>query len=196
MKKLSSYQKLKAENENLYRDLLSLVKDYNSAESLFVRAAIELKINLEEAVFFGDRDPIIFEDGKFETSDPETINLLKGFKGCHTAEDPNNCDKNIIGLSIEFDDKSKNLVFKDNTTPIIQVGTEPFPSSTAEDPNSKESWKEKTDKETIKYIKDQREKFNNLPEEDFRRQYPLRPDECFPSKNESSAIEEIIKPSR
>jgi hypothetical protein len=53
---MTSYQKLKSQNERLKKEIQILIYEPNSGQALAIRAGWELKRHLEEAVWGGQRD--------------------------------------------------------------------------------------------------------------------------------------------
>lgn len=58
---MNSYQKLKAENQKLRRDIIILVKEPQSAKEHFEQLAVkmnwQMRLDVEKAVMFGDSSP-------------------------------------------------------------------------------------------------------------------------------------------
>ncbi len=58
MKKMSSYQKLKAENQRLKNDIYLLVMDADGFQGMGVAARYRLQYDMDKMVWFGERKTI------------------------------------------------------------------------------------------------------------------------------------------
>ena len=54
MSRLSAYQKLKAENEKLKKDIYNLVGNMDKMEGIITKANYELQYKMSDAVWFGE----------------------------------------------------------------------------------------------------------------------------------------------
>ena len=54
MRRLSAYQKLKAEKEKLKKDIYNLVRNMDKMEGIITKANYELQYKMSDAVWFGD----------------------------------------------------------------------------------------------------------------------------------------------
>ena len=54
IRRLSSYEKLKAENEKLRNDIYNIVRNMDKMEGIITKARYELQYKMSDAVFFED----------------------------------------------------------------------------------------------------------------------------------------------
>lgn len=55
---MTSYQKLKAENEKLRDEIDVLVNRYDSKEGMTIRFSYKIKQDIEDTIYFGTRTPL------------------------------------------------------------------------------------------------------------------------------------------